>query len=115
MGLTFNYLAPAIRDATADIDTIEERANRLLEQYVGQARSDRRVIVPLQSLLFIRRFATAERRGRGESARLIRRSLWRHAHTAGVAGLGGIALVTLLKKRSAVLAFKDRAWPTVSL
>ncbi len=91
--LAHDYLASPIRDATAEIETVEERANRLLEQYVEQSRADRLVVVPYRTLRTINRFASPERQARSEASALIRRSRW---YARGQAGIAAAAVLLLL-------------------
>lgn len=96
INLAHDYLAPAVRDATADIETAEERANNLLEQFIAQARFDRRPI-PFRMMRYLRRYATREKLGRTEVRALFAWSRRRHAAAAaGSAGLAAVVLYFLL-------------------
>lgn len=90
--LAHDYLAAPVRDATAEIETVEELANRLLDQYVKQSRADRAVVLPWRTLRSVTRFATPDRLARSEAAALVRRSRQR---LAGLAGLGALAVLIL--------------------
>ncbi len=94
--LVHDYLASPVRDATAGMETVEERANRLLEQYVEQVRADRQIVMPWKTLRFVQRFAGAESLARSDAWALLRRSRLRHYAFLGGAGLAGLALVTLM-------------------
>jgi hypothetical protein len=94
LNLAHDYLSLSIRDATADIETAEEQANRLLEQYVQQARTDAALVVPLHSYRSIRRYATPERRARTEAAALLRHSFRRYYEIAGGAVVAGLLIIT---------------------
>src|SRR5262249_53563097 len=94
--LTHDYLASPIRDATADIETPTERATRLLEQYIEQAKTIRGMVMPWKTLRFVRRFADKEGLARSDAALLIRRSRLRFAGLGVAAAVGTIGLATLL-------------------
>ncbi|MHB8067733.1 MAG: WD40 repeat domain-containing protein, partial [Desulfobaccales bacterium] len=65
--LAHDYIVPSIRDATADLRSIEEQANQLLSQYLDQQSVDRWVAMPLRHYRFIRKNASPELKG-GEKA-----------------------------------------------
>lgn len=94
VNLAHDYLAAAVRQATADIESAEERANRLLDQYVGQARLSSSSVIPFRTLRYIRRYASPENRNKTESRRLMSRSTRWHATAASGLAIMLLALVT---------------------
>src|SRR5262249_42535868 len=84
-------------EATADIETFEERANRLLDESVRQFKADKRYRLPLYSLRFVRRYASRERLAYTDASVLVRRSIGRYllASAAAFAVLAGVLLVLL--------------------
>jgi hypothetical protein len=95
--LIHDYIVRAIRDATADIETVEERANRLLDQYLEDQRRNARATIPFRHLRFVTRFASPERKLAAH--RLIRRTRLHLLARASVVALGTFALLTVLLPR----------------
>jgi|GEM_PF-4546655 len=93
--LLHDYIARPIFDATAGVQTVEQRANRALDHYLELSRSGNRVIIPRRDLRLIRRYATAQKRSEAAAIHLIRVSRHRHAleFAAACAGLLLVALV----------------------
>jgi hypothetical protein len=89
--LTHDYLASPIRDATADVETVEERATRLLDQYLEQQRAFGRSFIPWGKLRYIQKFASPESLTRTEATSLLRRSKVRYQ--ASLAGAAAVLLV----------------------
>ena len=94
--LAHDYLASPIRDATAEIETVEERADRLLDQFLEQQRAFGRLVVPWNKLRYIRNFASPEALQRTEAAALIRHSIMRFRIMVAGAAFAALVILTLL-------------------
>lgn len=94
--LIHDYVTSAVRDATADVETVEEPATRLLEQYMAQGKLVRNVVLPLKTLRFIQRYANRETLSKSEAQALIRRSKLRYIGTAFAVVIGVLVLALLL-------------------
>ncbi|HWW61119.1 MAG TPA: hypothetical protein VN181_07120, partial [Thermoanaerobaculia bacterium] len=94
--LRHDYLARPILDATAGAQTIEQRANRVLDHYLERERSDPRVTIPRRDLRLIRKFASPQRKGEPAATRLMKRSRRRHALEIAAAALLLLVLATAL-------------------
>jgi hypothetical protein len=94
--LAHDYLASPIRDATADIETVEERADRLLSQYLEQSRAGQNVILSWKTMRFLKRFANRERLKTSGAKLLIRRSLMRYGALLSGAAVTALVPLTLL-------------------
>jgi len=105
--LTHDYLASPIRDATAGVETVEERATRLLERYIENSRIDRAVF-PWKTLRFVRRFARPEALARSEAKALIRRSVVQQRIIVAGMTLGAITIATLILPFGVHYRIKDR-------
>jgi hypothetical protein len=91
--LANDYIVRPILDATTDIDPVEARANRLLEQYLTDERRDRRITIPLHHLRFINKYGTVDRRVQPAAARLLQRSKRRLATRAAIAAVAAAMLL----------------------
>jgi WD40 repeat protein len=94
--LAHDYLTSPIRDATGDVETVEERAVRLLEQYVEQAKIVHGVVLPWRTLRFIERFADSEALNRTAAVVLLKRSRFRYNWTRASIAVGALALAGVL-------------------
>jgi len=94
--LIHDYLTSPVRDATANVETIEERATHILEQYIAESKLNRHIVLPFKTMRYIEKFADPEIRARTEASSLIRRSRFSHLFTAGAATLGLVALAVLI-------------------
>lgn len=88
--LIHDYLVRPIALATEKETTNSEAASRRLDFYLGQARTNRRVIIPLIDLIAIRRDVPPAKRRQPNVKRLMTRSIvygygWSFARTALVA------------------------------
>lgn len=94
--LVHDYLASPVRDATTGMETVEERADRLLDQYIEQARADHHVVMPWKTLRFVERFAGGENLARSDASALLRRTRLQHNVLAIGVVLALLTLITLL-------------------
>jgi WD40 repeat protein len=90
--LTNDYLVRPIRDATADVETVEEKANHLADQYLEDQRRHRGQILPWRHYRFLTRFLSPQRRREVAVNALLTRSLRRYS---GVASLAVFLLLSL--------------------
>jgi hypothetical protein len=74
INLANDYLTSAIRDATSDLETAEERATKLLETLLSQAQINPATVVSWKTLRYISRFADRERVARSDWQELKRGS-----------------------------------------
>jgi WD40 repeat protein len=72
--LAHDYIVPSIRDATAELRTVEDQANRLLNQYVEDQARDPGVVMRFRHFLFIGRHASPALKGKEAAVRLLRRT-----------------------------------------
>ncbi len=72
--LVHDDLVGRIREATADVETNLERANRLLKQFLALYTAAPHSRIPLSNLRYIQRYASDELKERDDARRLIRKS-----------------------------------------
>jgi hypothetical protein len=99
--LAHDYIVPSIRDATAELRTVEDQANRLLNQYVENQIHDPRAVMRFRHFLFIRSHASPALKGKESAVRLLRRTrrsiaLW----TAALLLVPALVLTLLLPPTS---------------
>lgn len=115
--LVHDYIVRPIREATSDIEPVEERANRMLDQYLEDQRSRPKLIMPTGDFRFITRYASTDRKIQEPAARLLRRT--RRTQTGRrVALIAGLMVIfTLVKppevKLASVRRIPSRNWYSV--
>jgi len=72
--LIHDYIVRSILDATGDIETVEEQADRLLDQYLDEQKRKLSVLIPRRHFRFIVKYATPQRKSDEPAARLIART-----------------------------------------
>jgi len=72
--LAHDYIVRSILDATSEIDSVEEQANRLLDQYLDDQRRKPNILIPFRHFRFITKYATAKRKEDEPAAQLITRT-----------------------------------------
>jgi len=113
--LRHDYLARPVYEATAGLQTVEQRANRLLESYVALERTGRKVVLPWKQLRLIRRYATPQRKVELAAAAILSRSRRRYAMALAGTCLGFVLLVTLIlppriEVRATHIDLPDSSW-----
>lgn|GEM_PF-4702804 len=97
VNLAHDYLAPAVRDATSGLETAEERANRILEQYASRARGGERfVVLPWREFRLVRAYGDPELKQRTFSQQVIRRSSRLYWGIGAAAALFAVGVPTAL-------------------
>jgi hypothetical protein len=74
INLIHDYIVNAIRLATANMDTTEEQANRMLKKYLEDQKSIPGFTIPRKHYRFIRKNASLELKNNNNSVRLLKRT-----------------------------------------
>jgi WD40 repeat protein len=94
--LSHDYIVRPIRDATADLETIEEQANRLADRYVEDGKRNSRLVLSLGHYRFLTRYLSPQRRLDPAFHSLLVRSRRRFAMIGGGSIVLLLALLTLV-------------------
>ncbi|MBD2055328.1 hypothetical protein H6F88_04690 [Oculatella sp. FACHB-28] len=94
--LVHDYIVTPIREATADIETVEEQANRLLDRYLEEQRQNPHTIVPVRGFRFLIKYASPHRLSQDTARQLINRTKRQYVIRSIAIVMGLVLLITLL-------------------
>jgi hypothetical protein len=96
INLLHDYLVSAIRLATADIETTQEQANRMLDKYLQEQKMDSKLTIPRKHYKFIRQHASESAKDDFVGVQILKRTRRAIQFYNVLFGTACLALVTAL-------------------